>query len=72
MMLAWPGSEREASYDFIFVLTISVTALNYYDFNLSQNHHFLTDLREQLKARRTNCEVLKFETWRVIQFCRKH
>ena len=50
MMLAWPGSERKASDDFIFVLTIRLLAYNHYDFNLSQNHHFVTDLREQLKA----------------------
>ena len=72
MMLAWPGSEREASDDFIFVVTIRLIAYNYYDFNPSQNHHFVIDSRKQLKATKTNCEILKFETWQVIYICRKH
>ena len=71
-MLAWPGSEREASDDFIFVVTIRLIAYNYYDFKPSQNHHFVIDSRKQLKATKTNCEILKFETWQVIYICRKH
>ena len=39
MMLAWPGSEREASDDFVFVMTIRLIAHNYYNSNPSQNHH---------------------------------
>ena len=67
MMLAWPGSEREALDDFIFLVLIIrlIVFCSYYDLNLSQNNHFVTYLREQLKASRTNCEVLKFGTWRV-------
>ena len=41
MMLAWPGSEREASDNFIFFSDHKINYISdYYDSNLSQNNHF--------------------------------
>ena len=40
-MLAWPGSEREASHDFVF-FCFDQCLTNV--FNLSQNHHFVAGL----------------------------
>ena len=54
MMLAWPGSEREASDDLTFFLTIRLIVQIYYGFNLSQNHHFVTGLREGKTANTKN------------------
>ena len=45
-MLAWPGSEREASDNFFFSDHKINYISDYNDFNLSQNPHFATDLRE--------------------------